>query len=53
MVRQSEDPASYAVNTGAIDSGSTILPATYSWLDNSATNQSDDRATYRGDDVDL
>ena len=52
MVRQSEDPASYAVNTGAIDSGSTILPATYSWLDNSATNQSDNRATYRGDDVD-
>ena len=53
MVKQSENPASYTtVNTGALDNGSTILPATYSWLNNSAANQSDNRATYRSDDVD-
>ena len=55
MVKQSEDPASYSAappNVGAIDSGATILPATYSWLDNSAANQSNGRATYRTDDSD-
>ena len=53
MVRQSEDPASYSsASPGAITSGATILPATYSWLDNSSINQSDGRQTYRGDDQD-
>jgi len=53
MVRQSENPASYSsTNTGTLDNGSTILPATYSWLDNSQANQSNDRATFRGDDTD-
>jgi len=49
MVNQSENP-SYTIND--ISSGSTILPATYSWLDNSAINQKNNRATYRSDDVD-
>ena len=49
MVNQSENP-SYTTND--ISSGSTILPATYSWLDNSAANQKNNRATYRSDDVD-
>jgi len=49
MVNQSENP-SYTLND--ISSGSTILPATYSWLDNSAVNQKNNRATYRSDDVD-
>ena len=49
MVNQSENP-SYTLND--IQSGSTILPATYSWLDNSAVNQKNNRATYRSDDVD-
>jgi len=53
MVRQSEDPASYTTaNTSALDSGATILPATYSWLDNSSINQKNGKSTYRGDDVD-
>ena len=53
MVNQSENPGSYSAgNVTAIQSGSTILPATYSWLDNSATNQKGNRATYRSDDVD-
>jgi hypothetical protein len=53
MVKQSENPASYSAgNVGNLNNGSTILPATYSWLDNSAVNQSSGRATYRGDDVD-
>ncbi len=53
MVRQSENPGSYSsTNTGSINNGTTILPATYSWLDNSAINQSNGRATYRADDVD-
>jgi hypothetical protein len=53
MVRQSENPGSYTTaNTTSLDNGSTILPATYSWLDNSAINQTNARATYRGDDVD-
>ena len=49
MVNQSENP-SYTLND--VSSGSTILPATYSWLDNSAVNQKNGRATYRSDDVD-
>lgn len=49
MVNQSEN-SSYTIND--ISSGSTILPATYSWLDNSAVNQKNGRATYRSDDVD-
>jgi hypothetical protein len=54
MVNQSENPGSYTTtNVTAISSGSTILPATYPWLDNSATNQlKAQRATYRSDDVD-
>tara|TARA_R110000796_G_scaffold162298_2_gene279048 strand:+ start:2748 stop:6656 length:3909 start_codon:yes stop_codon:yes gene_type:complete len=53
MVKQSENPGDYSpTNTGALDNGSVILPATYSWLDNSASNQSDNRQTYRGDDTD-
>tara|TARA_R110002050_G_scaffold66968_4_gene145115 strand:- start:4929 stop:8840 length:3912 start_codon:yes stop_codon:yes gene_type:complete len=49
MVKQSENPR-YTNND--IESGATILPATYSWLDNSAINQSNTRATFRADDVD-
>tara|TARA_R110000782_G_scaffold78764_2_gene156865 strand:+ start:5 stop:3847 length:3843 start_codon:yes stop_codon:yes gene_type:complete len=49
MVRQSENPT---YSTLDISSGSTILPATYSWLDNSSVNQSNGRATYRTDDAD-
>ena len=49
MVKQSENPL-YTNND--IESGATILPATYSWLDNSAINQSNTRATFRADDVD-
>jgi len=55
MVKQSENPASYNATTsqvGDLVNGSTILPATYSWLDNSQINQSNDRATFRGDDTD-
>jgi len=53
MVNQSENPGSYSTtNVTAIQSGSTILPATYPWLDNSASNQKTQRATYRSDDVD-
>jgi len=49
MVKQSENPT----YTGAdVISGATILPATYSWLDNSAANQTNARATFRADDVD-
>jgi hypothetical protein len=53
MVKQSENAGSYSTtNTTAVSSGATILPATYAWLDNSAANQSNSRATYRSDDVD-
>ena len=53
MVKQSENPGLYSpTNTGSLINGSVILPATYSWLDNSKDNQSNDRATYRGDDAD-
>jgi len=37
---------------GAIINGSTILPATYSWLDNSSINQSSGINTYTADDAD-
>ena len=49
MIKQSENPA-YSVSD--VNSGATILPATYSWLDNSSINQTNNRATYRADDVD-
>ena len=49
MVRQSENPV--YTNSDLIN-GSTILPATYSWLDNSEANQSNGRATFRSDDTD-
>ena len=53
MVKQSENPGSYSpTDTGALNNGSTILPATYPWLDNAAENQRNARATYRSDDVD-
>ena len=53
MVKQSESPGSYSLTQlGNIEDGSTILPATYSWLDNSAANQSDGRSTFRTDDTD-
>ena len=49
MVKQSENPV---YDNAAITSGATILPATYSWLDNSSINQKNGRATFRSDDVD-
>ena len=49
MVKQSENPGYTVVD---VTSGNTILPATYSWLDNSAANQSNGRATYSSDDTD-
>ena len=49
MVKQSENPS---FSIADVNNGSTILPATYSWLDNSAANQADGRATYRADDAD-
>ena len=49
MVKQSENPG-YAIADAL--NGTTILPATYSWLDNSATNQSNNRPTYTADDAD-
>ena len=49
MVKQSENPG---YSTNDINNGSTILPATYSWLNNSSINQTDGRATYRADDQD-
>ena len=49
MVKQSENPT-YTISDAI--SGSVILPATYAWLDNSSTNQSNGRATYTADDSD-
>ena len=49
MVKQSENP-NYTVSE--VTGGSVILPATYSWLDNSASNQSNGIATYKTDDSD-
>ena len=49
MVKQSENPT---YTTSEVTSGATILPATYSWLDNSAINQKNNKATFRSDDVD-
>ena len=49
MVKQSEDPG--FATTSAQD-GTTIIPATYPWLDNSAANQSDLRPTYVSNDGD-
>ena len=53
MVKQSENPGLYSAgNLGNLINGSVILPATYSWLNNSQANQSSGRATFRGDDTD-
>jgi hypothetical protein len=49
MVRQSESPG-YALSE--VQNGTVILPATYSWLNNSASNQSDTRPTYAANDSD-
>ena len=49
MVKQSENPS---LTPADVTSGATILPATYSWLNNSAANQSDGLATYKADDTD-
>ena len=49
MVKQSENP-NYTLTE--VTGGSTILPATYPWLDNSATNQSSGIATFKSDDAD-
>lgn len=49
MVRQSESPG-YSVSE--VENGTVILPATYSWLNNSASSQSDNRPTYTANDSD-
>jgi len=49
MVKQSENP-NYTISE--VTGGSTILPATYSWLDNSSVNQSSGVATFTSDDAD-
>ena len=49
MVKQSENP-NYTLSE--VTGGSTILPATYSWLDNSSINQSNGVATFSSDDAD-
>lgn len=49
MVRQSESP-NYTLSEA--ENGTVILPATYSWIDNSATLQSDGRPTYAANDSD-
>jgi hypothetical protein len=49
MVKQSESPG-YSIGEAA--NGTVILPATYSWLNNSAANQSDNRPTYEANDSD-
>jgi hypothetical protein len=49
MVKESENPG-YTNSEAA--NGSVILPATYSWLDNSSINQSTNRATFETTDSD-
>ena len=49
MGKQSENP-SYSLSEAS--GGSVILPATYSWLDNSQANQSNGKATYDTNDSD-
>jgi hypothetical protein len=49
MVTQSENPS--FTQADAIG-GSVILPATYPWLDNSASNQSDGLSTYNSNNSD-
>lgn len=49
MTKQSESPG-YSIGEAA--NGTVILPATYSWLDNSSVNQSDGRSTYETSDSD-
>jgi hypothetical protein len=49
MVKQSENPSASVTD---IESGSIILPATYSWLNNSFAFQSDQRQTYNTNDSD-
>tara|TARA_Y100000389_G_scaffold142024_1_gene139967 strand:+ start:2177 stop:6070 length:3894 start_codon:yes stop_codon:yes gene_type:complete len=53
MVKQSENPPISPYLTNAdVTNGATILPATYSWLDNSSINQSSGINTYTADDAD-
>lgn len=49
MVKQSENPG---YTNAEASNGTVILPATYSWLDNSSNNQSDGRPTYLTNDSD-
>ena len=49
MVKQSENPG-YSQSEAV--SGAVILPATYSWLDNSQENQSNNQPTFKTDDSD-
>jgi hypothetical protein len=49
MVKQSENPNA---TSAEIANGSVILPATYSWLNNSYLNQSDGRQTFNTNDSD-
>lgn len=49
MTKQSENPN---FSESEARGGSVILPATYEWLDNSSTNQSDNRPTYTSNDSD-
>lgn len=49
MVKQSENPA---FTSSEAAGGSVILPATYFWLNNSSSNQSDGRPTYISNDTD-
>jgi hypothetical protein len=49
MTKQSENPG---YSAGEVENGTVILPATYSWLNNSSLNQSDGRPTYLANDSD-
>lgn len=52
MVKQSEDPGTLVAPFSSIDNGTTILPAVYDWLNNSASQQSDLRPTFVSNDND-
>lgn len=49
MVKQSESPSFTPTEA---ENGEVILPATYSWLDNSAANQSNLSSTFNASDLD-
>ena len=49
MVKASEDPNFTLTEASG---GTTILPASYPWLNNNAVNQSDGRTLYTSDDAD-